>query len=295
MAVLEKIYQRRLEELSQQILEGQAQISFRELVNRPLPPFLWDYFNTAFNPSLGDRVQLGDACITLAPVKSEFAPAASAKESVLIPQKELRYLINKGLELRYQLLIDPANAITDLIFDLRSRKKITSHDLKPNLEAVEKLLENWCPRLAFSIKAIKPFLIIEGEKEISRAKFARILASAIEKESAIKPLIWLQLCLEDLKTLLELNLQSAEVKDLDCLEILNNILDYQKLSYWKPALLIEKEILLDKFNISSAILALERLDLYLKYGIIIQLPRDETLVKAEIDSFTGFIEQETED
>ena len=42
------------------LLQGAENISFKELIGRELPTYLWDYMNILLNPHLGGVTQIGN-------------------------------------------------------------------------------------------------------------------------------------------------------------------------------------------------------------------------------------------
>lgn len=279
--------------LCQQLLQGQSEIAFRDLINRPLPSYFWDFFKLILDPRLGERVQIGKLILDISSAKRDPDKVKELKDSLTLSARELVALIRGGLDSRFQFILSPSNAMANSIYGFRAVEEITSQELISSLEALEKLLEGWSPIVLQATMVIKPFILSKAEVMISKSQFNRVLASAIEKEAANRPLQWIKSCLIDLKSLLQLDPQQNAREQADYIEAIDMVLDSRGLASWKPAVLVEKDLTGDNFNIDMAIKSLIRLNIYFDHGLFGDVAESAAQLDEEIESFTGFIEEET--
>ena len=290
----EPTFERISEDICPRLLRGKPDIAFRDLINRSLPAYFWDFFNVLFDPRIGELIRLG--ALNLDHRKLLDAPdyLKQLRTTLRFSAEELKDLLKGGLRSRLTFVLSPADEVTNLLYEYRTGESATAHDLARSLNSLEKLLENWSQRVFNAMKAIEPYIAGKGEEPIARLDFRKIIASAVEKEASREPLSWVLACLEDLDSLLQLDPAPDEVEKIDMLNPVSQILQSRGLTFWTPALAVEKEIRRGFLSLNHARSALIRLNLFLAEGLLgPHHSEDLGSVSEEIEGFTGFLEEET--
>jgi len=290
--MLDQIFNKIAETLQKQILGKQNVIAFRDLINRPLPSYLWEYFNTILDPSLGEKVVIGSLELDHSALEGSRENIKEIKNTLTLTDIELLDMIKGGLDTRYKFIISPPGAVADLVFDFNKRDFIPVKKILNALQASEKLIENWSHSVYNAVKAINPFLAAQTNQEMDKKQFSKILLSAFEKESNRKPLQGIITSMNDVKSLLQLAPEIEGKMDTDILETISLILKNRGYASWIPAIEVEKEIWQNELSIELAADALIRLNVYLKKGLLGVNTEVTGKVEDEIEDFTGFIEEE---
>lgn len=289
--MFDQVFDKIAETLQKQIIGKQNVIAFRDLINRPLPSYLWEYFNAILDPSLGDKVEIGSLLLDHSELEGSRDNIKEIKNTLILSDVELLDMIKGGLNTRYKFIISPTSAVADLVFDFNKRDLIPVKKIMRALQASEKLLENWSQSVHNAVKAINPFLATQGNQEMDKNQFTKILMSAFEKESSRKPLQGIVTSMNDIKSLIQLDPEAEGRMDTGFLETISLILKNRGYASWIPAIEVEKELWDNELSIELAADALMRLNVYLKRGLLGVNTEVTGKVEDELEDFTGFIEE----
>ena len=287
-----QVFDRIAESLHKQIIGKKDVIAFRDLVNRPLPSYLWEYFNTILDPDLGEKVEIGSLKLDHSELDGQVDTIKEVKNSLMLSSEELLDVIKGGINTRYEFIIQPAKTVADFVFDFNDRDNIEVKNIIKSINALENLLKNWSHAVFESVNIIKPFLMTQSGQEMDKEQFTKILFSAFEKVSSVKPLQGIVTSMNDVKSLIELDPEADDELDSDFLETISLILDSRGMAAWTPAIEIEKEVWDDKITIEIVADALTRLSVYLKRGLLGVNTEVAGKVEDELEDFKGFLEEE---
>lgn len=293
--MFEENFERIIDYLIPQIMRNKTKIAYKDLVNRPLPAYFWDFFDVIFNPDVAEFVQIGALTLDNSSLMQAQDSSERRRSTLEFSTEELTDLITAGLDTRLKFILTPAEAVADLIFDYNTADEIRSQQIISIIERVDKLLENWDPMIRHSVKIIVPYLSSKGNEEISKRDFIRILQNAIEKESSFKSLSWVETSLDNLDSLLQLDPELEKLEEMDMHEPVLGVLKSRGLDFWVPAIDIEHDLRGDFLNLDQIKDSLMRLNTYIDNKLLGPHRSDDLgNVEEEIEDFTDFLTAETE-
>ncbi len=295
------MFEQNLERITQylcaQLLQDEAKIAFRDLVHRPLPPYLWDYFNVILNPQMSGKIKIGNQVFDFTEGAANSEQVQQLKEALKntwkLDQDELFHLLNLALRNRLNFILDPSTTVTSIIYDYREGKPLTGQRAKMSMDNLSKLLERWDPRIGNAVETVKPYLNTMASSEVKVDDLTRLLVSSVEKELVNKPIPSIEGSLLAMKSLLQMDPQRNESEDIDFTDSIVTMLTNRGLTSWIPAIQIERELTGSPLGIDMAVEALRRFHVYKENGLLGAEPEDLIHVADEVDSFTSFVEEVT--
>jgi len=294
--MFEENFERIIDYLIPQILRKKSNIAYKDLVNRPLPAYFWDFFDVIFNPDITEVVEIGSLKIDHRNSVHDQDVNENSRNTLKFSQEELTDLITAGLNARLKFILTPAESVGDFIFDYNTADEIRSQQIVSIISRIEKLLENWDPMIHHSVNIIVPYISSKDNEELSKKDFIKILQNAIEKESSYKSLDWVETSLESLDSLLQLDPEPEELEKMDMYEPVLGILKSRGLDFWMPAVEIEHEIRGDFLNLDTTRDALVRLNTFIDNKLLgPHRSTDLGDVEEEIEDFTDFLSAETDE
>jgi hypothetical protein len=292
------------EDVSNKLLRNQSngsvqqQISFHNLAQLSLPTWLLGHFNIILNPKLGGQIQLGTQNFDFTDITPDSETLTNFKVSLnqnwSLSRDELSTITLEALHSHISFLIDPARSISTFIFDRQKKEMIPANVIRNALDSLTKIVERWNEHVASAIGVVKPYITGLETRQISSNELTRVLGSAIEKELATNPLEAIQTDLSVLESLLSLDPAPNGTTYVDFTEPICRLLTNRGLTSWTPAVVVERTINEGILNVSAAIKAMKRLEIYREHGVLGSEPEDPTLVEDEVDNFTNFLDMVTE-
>lgn len=285
--------------ITNKILNQRTQLPFRDLIQYPLPQCLWGYLNIHLNPHLGGQIEVGGMSFNFSSGLCNQEDVQKFRNALnemwILTVEELHSLTLSSLETSVQFILDPASAITQLIFDRRKSEFVPACDIKVSLDSLAKVFQRWDENIAHSVAVIKPHLSGMATRTVSKTELTHTLRSAIEKDVVSKPLTTIEGNLRSLDELLKLDPELDQNADkFDYTDPICKLLTNRGLMSWTPAVVVERDVCGGILDIPTAVLAMKRLEIYREYHLIGAEPEDMVQVESEVETLTGFFEAITE-
>jgi hypothetical protein len=271
------------------LLEGNTQIPFRDLINRTLPPYLWDYLNIILNPSLGGVSRIGDLDLDFNNPQVVANLEQRLMDGLVLNGQALTQLLLQALATRMSFIFDPAQAITKMIFARQTSLAVPSGDIRTALDALLKVINHWNPRTIKAAAVIQEYLAQQTALAISEEELTRLLHSAIEKDAASNPFPLIETNILILKELIAPIREFKDGESTDWTESLSLLLTNFGLTAWIPALQVERELREKPLDLDAILAALTRLKLYRERGVLKVEKEELAVVEEEVAGFTSFI------
>jgi len=271
------------------LLEGNTQIPFRDLINRTLPPYLWDYLNIILNPSLGGVSRIGDLDLDFNNPQVVANLEQRLMDGLVLNGQTLTQLLLQALATRMSFILDPAQAITRMIFARQTSLAAPSGGIRTALDALFKVINHWNPRTIKAAAVIQEYLAQQTALAISEEELTRLLHSAIEKDAASNPFPLIETNILILKELIAPIREFKDGEPTDWTESLSLLLTNFGLTSWIPALQVERELWEKPLDLDAILAALTRLKLYRERGVLKVEKEELAVVEEEVAGFTSFI------
>ncbi|MDP8208107.1 MAG: hypothetical protein P9L92_15690 [Candidatus Electryonea clarkiae] len=290
----------RIAEMQSWRLMGESEtIPFGRVLNQKLPSYLMGTIKLMYDPQLGGRIQVGDSVFNFKSDTTDSQQLAQLKEKLqsglTLSVSEMQELVKKALNTRFNFLIHPAGAAIEALFSRSDGRTVNARVFRASLINLSKLLNQWDPPTSSAIMIVSPYLHGMGDQEIDKESLIQLLQSTLEKELSINPLSEIERVIGEIKKLLNEDPDNGDISQIDSFNPVSEILKNRGLNSWLAAIEVEKDMNDGLLNLDSALQALRRLRLYRELKLLDEEMEDLQVVEEELDDFTQFIEEITQE